>query len=129
MALTLKQPWATAIRELDKRVENRTWAPPNKAVGTMIAIHAGRTFDEEGADWVAARFGTLFASENVPLGSIIALAKLKGSVTSSESPWFVGPYGWEFSTVIPLAPVPCRGRLHLWPVPTEVQEQIMWQLR
>lgn len=40
-ALTLWPEWAWAIANLDKRVENRTWAPPISMVGKRIAIHSG----------------------------------------------------------------------------------------
>lgn len=45
MALTVKQPWAWAIVHSTKRVENRTWPPPDKIIRQRIAIHAGATFD------------------------------------------------------------------------------------
>jgi hypothetical protein len=37
LALTLRQPWATAVAELGKRVENRTWRLPSG----YLWIHAG----------------------------------------------------------------------------------------
>ena len=40
-AITLKHPWAFAIARLGKRVENRTWKPPNRLLGQRIAIHGG----------------------------------------------------------------------------------------
>lgn len=47
-ALTLQQPWAFAIFELGKDVENRTWAPPAAIIGQRIAIHAGKKHDQRG---------------------------------------------------------------------------------
>lgn len=41
-ALTLHQPWATLIVLGYKTIETRSWAPPLKAIGMRIAIHAGR---------------------------------------------------------------------------------------
>jgi hypothetical protein len=43
--LTLREPWATAIMQLGKNVENRPWAPANGWRG-IVVIHAGKTFDE-----------------------------------------------------------------------------------
>jgi hypothetical protein len=128
MALTLRQPWATAVCDFGKRIENRTWKPPRAVQGQVIAIHAGRTFDEDGADWIAARLGTMVTSKTVPLGAVVALARVQRVVTASNNPWFVGPYGWEFSDVLPLDPVPCKGKLHLWSVPLEVRNLIQIQL-
>lgn len=41
-AMTTWPEFAFAISDLDKRIENRTWLPPSAAVGTWIAIHAGK---------------------------------------------------------------------------------------
>lgn len=43
-AITLWPEWAWAICYLDKRVENREWAPPLGVRGKRIAIHAGAHF-------------------------------------------------------------------------------------
>lgn len=40
-ALTLWPEWTSMITLLDKRVENRGWAPPAGTVGSRIALHAG----------------------------------------------------------------------------------------
>ncbi len=41
-ALTVRQPWASAIVDGRKTVENRTWFTPRRGV---IAIHAGAALD------------------------------------------------------------------------------------
>ena len=130
MALTLRQPWATAIRDLGKRVENRTWRPPAHMLGQTIAIHAGKTFDEPGADWIAARTGRMTTATNVPIGAVIALARIRSVITegSSDDFWFSGPYGWHFENVIRLEPVPCPGRRQLWTLPDAIRSEIIGQL-
>lgn len=49
LALTLHRPWPWAIfnlaPEAAKRVENRSWKPPARVIGTRIAIHAGGQHD------------------------------------------------------------------------------------
>lgn len=51
LALTLIQPWATAIVEMGKDVENRPWAPSPKQLkpGQRFAIHAGAKLDRKDA--------------------------------------------------------------------------------
>ena len=44
-ALTLIQPWATAIMQFGKDIENRPWAPWPDVIGKRIAIHAGKKVD------------------------------------------------------------------------------------
>jgi len=39
-ALTLWQPWASLIASGAKTIETRSWRPPEKVIGTRIAIHA-----------------------------------------------------------------------------------------
>lgn len=130
LALTLRQPWATAVRDLGKRVENRSWQPPEHVVGQIIAIHAGKTFDERGADWIAARTGRMTTTRNVPMGAVVALARLAQVVTKGapEDFWFSGPYGWYFDDVIELDPIPCGGRRQLWALPEQVRNQVLGQM-
>ncbi len=43
-AITLWPEWAFAITHMDKRIENRSWAPPQELyVDRKVAIHAGRS--------------------------------------------------------------------------------------
>lgn len=128
-ALTLRQPWATAVRDFGKRVENRSWKPPAHVMGQYIAIHAGLTFDEAGADWLAARTGRMTTSGNVPRGAVIALARVADVVSEKDDLWFSGPKGWCFDEVIPVEPVSCSGRQSLWAVPEEVRQLIQAQLK
>lgn len=52
-ALTLWQPWASAIAHGFKKVENRPWRPPAKMIGQRFAIHAGKTYDKDGEAFLA----------------------------------------------------------------------------
>jgi hypothetical protein len=121
-ALTLWRPWAWAIALPaslgGKRIENRTWHPPARVLGQRIAIHAGKTWDAEGAEWIAHRFGLRVpAAPQHPVG-IIATARVVRAVERSDDPWFIGPVGWVLDDVRPLARVvSCTGHQGLWRVP------------
>ena len=129
LALTLQQPWASAVRDLGKRTENRSWPAPGRVLGQVIAIHAGLTFREDNADWLAARTGRMLTRRTVPLGAVVALARVVEVVTERpEDPWFFGPYGWVLDDVLALTPLPCLGRRQLWRVPGEVRTGIENQL-
>ncbi len=128
MALTLQQPWASAVRDLGKHTENRSWPAPERVLGHFIAIHAGRTFREEAADWLAARTGRMLTRQNVPLGAVVALARVVEVVQEHPGdPWFAGPYGWVLGEVMALTPVHCRGHQQLWNVSAEVRTEIETQ--
>lgn len=97
--LTVWQPWATLIAgwpELDayaaaggtgfrpKRIENRDWAPPARLAGQLVAIHAGRTYDN-GADAEirdrAKRAGLAVPHyRDIPAGAIIAVCEVVGFI-------------------------------------------------
>jgi len=47
--LTLHWPWSTAITDGPKRVENRNWRP-GSVFGSEIAIHCGKTRDDESVE-------------------------------------------------------------------------------
>ena len=128
MALTLQQPWASAVCDLGKRTENRSWPAPDRILGQFIAIHAGRTFREDAADWLAARTGRMLTRQNVPLGAVVALARVVEVVQEHPGdPWFVGPYGWVLGEVMALTPVPCRGHQQLWKLSAKVRAEVETQ--
>jgi hypothetical protein len=132
-ALTILQPWATAIALGPKRVENRSWPPPRAAVGQLMAIHAGKRWDgQAGLDAFAKRVYQPGAerlrampSDEYPMGAVIAVARLARVVTASDDPWFFGPYGWMLTEVQAIEPVPCRGAQGLWQLPPDVETQVM----
>jgi hypothetical protein len=62
-ALTVKQPWAAAIVGYGKRVENRSWRPPEHLRGQRIAIHVAQTRDDWEACWDA---GTTNPGDQAP---------------------------------------------------------------
>lgn len=125
-ALTLHQPWATAIELAGKRIENRGWRPPAGVVGRRIAIHAGRTFDEDVARQVMGRWlerDDLVHRARRQRGVVVCLARVVGVVEVSDDPWFVGPYGWVLEDVMRLTkPVKARGRQGLWDLTPDEEE-------
>ena len=146
-ALSIQQPWCSAIAYGDKRVENRTWQAPHWITGTTIALHASK-----GPDWYApARAWTAAGltpyrygdprkawTASLALGAIVALAEVteshsRGCGTFDHgycSPWAVtGQHHWVLANVRPLlVPVPCRGALGLWRLPEDVECAVREQL-
>lgn len=127
--LTLHQPWAWAIAAGYKRIENRSWAPPEVFLGTRIAIHAGKTWAPAGGLFIRERLteyrGELLPDEvEVTTAAIIAVARLAGVVQASDDPWFFGPFGWVLEDVVAIAPVPCRGFQKLWRLPADVEAEV-----
>lgn len=123
--LTVRQPWAAAFfvaPNIAKDVENRTWSPG--AVG-RIAIHAGRTVDED-ALLTVGRPRILDKSRGVILGTVEITSYHRAgtpacmSLFCDANPWatfdadgrtwhWMVEHARRFMT-----PIPCRGNLGLW---------------
>ena len=135
-AISLWQPWASAIPAGLKKIETRHWAPPATIIGHLIAIHAAKrfTFEERQAfcirtptnsaeDLAFCQIGVRTADE-LPLGCVVAIARLAGCQRTEDIPSFMldggeriwgdyraGRYGWFLREVRPLpTPIPCVGR-------------------
>jgi hypothetical protein len=51
-AFTVFRPWGWAILHAGKDLENRRTAFLRQAVGRRVLVHAGKTYDAEGARWI-----------------------------------------------------------------------------
>lgn len=152
LALTLIQPWGTAVARWNKDVENRGWPPPPQLIGQRFAIHAGKTADLDAfALFVSAREidPTGMQFDSLPRGAVVATAQLAGHVALTDrgtalkwkpdgdeqvvrrackSRWLVGEYGWALTDVFALPePVPCRGFQRLWRLPRDVEALVIAQ--
>jgi hypothetical protein len=130
--LTLHVPWPWAILRGGKRVENRGWAPPEGLRGSWIALHAGKTWDAEGAVFIDRLVADRPIGHEHVRQAIVGVARIDGWVTRGEDlaetqrPWFSGPVGWILGDVVEL-PTPItgvRGKPKLWPVARELTEQV-----
>lgn len=117
-ALSIRQPWAWAIVQGHKPVENRSWPP--RYTGPLL-IHAGQQFDDEGLQSMLAVFPELGAQlpQRWDLGGIVGVAEAVECVTSHPSRWFSGPYGLVLRDARPLPFVAWRGQLGFFDVPDE----------
>lgn len=144
MALSIRQPWASAIASGPKDVENRTWRTSYEP-GGLIAVHASAGIEWQVPDeaWAAAgvapyRRGMRRAdwTATLPLGAVIAVATLAGCHHDRDckaapcSPWRVRDcWHWQLASVRVLPePVPCRGMLGLWRLPEEAEKAVRAQL-
>lgn len=152
-ALTLRQPWAYAICDKGKRVENRSWIARH-ALGRNIAIHAGAQpkskRDREDIDvllsqldGVANRSSSKKDSwDQLTYGAVVAVVRIDGFVSGhpedqadprcmprGRGSWYVGPIGWLLSDVRVLdEPVACKGAQGLWTLSPELAAGVAAQM-
>lgn len=150
-ALTLTQPWATLVAIGAKAVETRSWRTPYRG---PLAIHAAKRWTDDDRDvcWEPVFRRVLDAAglvdytpysdldttsqerfDALPLGAIVALARLVDVVPAHDHVERLGPQerafgdyapgraAWLLADVRPLpTPLPCPGARGLWAVPPEI---------
>lgn len=117
IALSVQQPWAWAITEGGKDIENRSRFAVSK--GDMkprrIAIHAslGMTRDDyEDANRFMASVGVVCPlPDKLVRGAIVGIATVTAIVSEHSSPWFFGPRGLVLSDQVSITPIPAVGAL------------------
>lgn len=136
--LTLWRPWAAAIARGPKRVENRPWRPgADFPVGSLVAIHAGRTWSAEDAAWIVEHWPACSLDpEDHPAGVIVGLTEVvafeRNDPLFPADAWSFGPWCWRLGRTFPLArPVRARGAQGLWVLDPMVEHQLLteWSAR
>lgn len=133
-ALSIRQPWASLIFKAGKSIENRDW--PTRLRGRIL-IHAAkgmtRAEHEDAIDFAVTairadpcnadgkRKTTLrelgFAFEDLQRGGIVGSVEIVDCVQESDSPWFVGRYGFVLRDPQILPFRPWKGQLGFFDVP------------
>jgi hypothetical protein len=132
-ALTLWRPWVHIIVHRGKRVENRTWKPPQALIGQRIALHHGQKWappnkwslpgDIDRTDPEVSALGIIATAilagvvEVTATGDELIMGTIPGGWTEeNHERWFHGPYGWILDDVRPVGPFACPGAQGLWNV-------------
>lgn len=126
-AISIRQPWASLIVLGYKDIENRSWHT-NVRGRTLVHASKNMTHDEYDDamafafrvmprfDWErVAELGLEF--DKVPRGGVVGSVDIVDCVDRSESPWFVGQYGFVLRAPIELPFRPIRGALGFFNVP------------
>lgn len=131
-ALSIRQPWAWAIMNAGKDIENRSW--PTKFRGP-VCIHASLYADPKNREWDACmgvldsihgaftmrelvdqqgRRSSAEHSAEAARGGIIGVAEIVDCVEASDSPWFFGRYGFVLRNARPVEFFPVKGALQFF---------------
>lgn len=114
--LTVRQPYASAIVNGFKLVENRS--RPTKYRG-LLYIHSSKSKPTKEAIKYCRERGFYFAPESYHLGHIIGSVELIDVVQNHESQWAIeGEYQWVLTNPRKfLVPIPAKGQLGIWNLP------------
>lgn len=125
-ALTIQQPWTWLL--LSGHV-NHCFEPfPGKPkVRGYLMIHAGMSYDWDGAEWITRTMGVSIPIP-LPHATILGYARLTSVLlaTGDRPPPATGGFKFRFTDVHSLSlPVTAvAGRRGFWPVPTRARELI-----
>jgi hypothetical protein len=114
--LSMRQPWAWAIVEAGKFIENRSWRTQYRG---PLLIHAGLDIDCFGAMDLRRYLNRPLDECRLPRGGIVGVATLVDCVDKADTVWFCGPRGFVLANAMPLPFVPMRGSVGIFDVPKE----------
>ena len=127
-AISLRQPWAWAVIEAGKDVENRDW---KSAYRGPLVIHAATygldharggpdSFIGEHRNYLTLQRANPGAHATPPAdlryGGFIGIVDMIDCVSSSSSPWYMGAWAFVLANPRPLPFVRARGYPGFFPV-------------
>lgn len=139
--LSLSRPWVWSIVELaepmGKRIENRTWKPPESEIGNRFALHAAQSWDMRAFahfDLVGLDAERYTPDAAHPSGLILGTAVIDRVIDKArdappyQGRWFFGPIGWVLRDVVKLAtPIEWKGAQGFRWLPSDVSARIWKQ--
>jgi len=140
-AISLLQPWATLIMLGYKEYETRSWGTTHRGP-LAIAASAGKPAWAREVCETDPIISSILAQHNLtfdtlPRGAVLGMCSVDemhkmdetwnlvlGEVELACGDYSNGRVAWALSHVQPFAtPIPCKGKLSLWEVPTEAEAQ------
>jgi hypothetical protein len=139
--LTIWWPWCTAIVDGTKRIENREWQPWDEVCGERVAVHCGKTKDDDAAvsigleseiDWHPGDGRPFDAVEGCIIGTVRVVGHWRADDPNAadeepyfgptQAAWWTGPVGWILRAPVAFVdPIPARGKPGLWKVDEQLQ--------
>lgn len=129
-AISLWQPWASAVALGVKRVETRHWAPRYR--GPLI-IHAAKRWDRDQREFASVERALGRLPPRLPLGALVAVCELVDVRPSEEigpdvsaveriyGNYAPGRFGWVLANIRPLPePIGFKGHQSFFDVPLSV---------
>lgn len=134
-AISLWQPWASAIALGHKTIETRGWSTSYRG---LLVIHAAKVFGREARDFAAVERALGRMPERVPLGALVAVSELIDvqpteeldlSISAIErlyGDYTPGRFGWKLANIRALPePIVWRGAQGFFSVPDHIIEKAL----
>lgn len=119
-AISIRQPWAWLLLRGIKTVENRTWRLPSKYIKVPMFLHAGLQQDPLSSELQQYLEG--YAPQR---GGVVGVITFGKPTHDHSSSWAIpGHWHWPVLDVRPVKFFPCPGRLRIFQIRTEENEQI-----
>ncbi len=131
-AISLHQPWASAIALGLKKIETRGWSTAYRG---DIAIHAAKTFRPQQREFARIERALGRMPARLPLGCIVCVVRLVeiqttdlliatgavGPIEKLYGDYRPGRFGWLLENVRVLSePVACTGRQRFFNIPDDL---------
>jgi len=114
-AISIKQPWAWAILNCGKGVENRKWRTNYRG---RVIVHAGQSIDPIGVKFLQDR--GIDVPKDLPTGCLLGEVEIVDCVpveAMAGNPWAFGPFCWILKNpVVFEQPMPWKGALSFFEV-------------
>jgi ASCH domain len=118
IALSIRQPWASLILKAGKDIENRNWSTKFRG---RILIHAAkgctRQEFEDALEFAEDIIDKPICADlkTIHRGGIIGSVEIVDCVSKSDSPWFMGKFGFVLRNPQTLPFTPLKGQLGFFP--------------
>lgn len=106
LAISIQQPWAWAIFNAGKDIENRDWMTDIRG---KVLIHTGKKWDLSAVECLYEAFD-IVVPVGLQTGGIIGTVDIIDCVQKSGSPWFFGKYGFVLSNPVSIDFFECNGK-------------------
>jgi hypothetical protein len=115
-ALSVRQPWAWAIAQSIKTVENCSWRTLRRG---PLVIHANKSWRSCPGHYSELLPG-LPPVKQLDSGALVGVVKVSDCVPVADvtgDPFATGPWCWTLCSAVEIQPVPFRGQVGLFHVP------------
>lgn len=122
-AISIRQPWAWLILNAGKDIENRDWPTNFRGRVLIHASKSGTKQDYQDAFDFLDSIDLAHLIIDIPPRDLIEKCGIVGAVdivdctNASDSPWFMGQYGFVLRNPKPMPFIPWKGRLGFFNVP------------